>query len=62
MRADGSEQKRLTNFWGYDGGPFFTQDGKKILWRRFDEKGLIADVWTMNPDGPIRSRSRRSDR
>ena len=36
---------------GYDGGPFFTQDGKKIVWRRFDEQGLIADVWTMNPDG-----------
>jgi Tol biopolymer transport system component len=51
MRADGSDQKRLTNVWGYDGGPFFTQDGKKILWRRFDEQGLIADVWTMNPDG-----------
>src|SRR5438034_3656060 len=28
MRADGSDQKRLTNVWGYDGGPFFTQDGK----------------------------------
>jgi len=51
MRADGSDQKRLTNVWGYDGGPFFTQDGKKILWRRFDEMGLIADVWMMNPDG-----------
>ena len=51
MRADGSEQKRLTNVWGYDGGPFFTPDGKKIVWRRFDEQGLIADVWTMNPDG-----------
>src|SRR5262250_3247322 len=51
MRADGTDQKRLTNVWGYDGGPFFTQDGKKILWRRFDEQGLIADVWTMNPDG-----------
>jgi Tol biopolymer transport system component len=51
MRADGSGQKRLTNAWGYDGGPFFTQDGKKIIWRRFDEQGLIADVWTMNPDG-----------
>src|SRR5262245_10044196 len=51
MRADGSDQKRLTNVLGYDGGPFFTQDGKKILWRRFDEQGLIADVWTMNPDG-----------
>src|SRR6266511_4417420 len=51
MRADGSEQKRLTNVFGYDGGPFFTQDGKKIVWRRFDEQGLIADVWTMNLDG-----------
>src|SRR3954470_2380600 len=51
MKADGSGQKRLTNVFGYDGGPFFTQDGKKIVWRRFDEQGLIADVWTMNPDG-----------
>ena len=51
MKADGSGQKRLTSVPGYDGGPFFTQDGKKIVWRRFDEKGLIADVWTMNPDG-----------
>jgi Tol biopolymer transport system component len=51
MRADGSEQKRLTTTFGYDGGPFFTQDGKKIVWRRFDEQGLIADIWTMNMDG-----------
>jgi Tol biopolymer transport system component len=51
MRADGSDQKRLTTVAGYDGGPFFTQDGKRIVWRRFDESGLIADVWTMNPDG-----------
>jgi len=51
MKADGSDQRRLTTTPGYDGGPFFTPDGKKILWRRFDEQGLIADVWTMNPDG-----------
>jgi Tol biopolymer transport system component len=51
MRADGSGQRRLTNVAGYDGGPFFTPDGKRIIWRRFDESGLIADVWTMNPDG-----------
>lgn len=50
MRADGSGQTRLTDVFGYDGGPFFTPDGKKILWRRFDEQGLIADLWTMNPD------------
>ena len=51
MRADGSEQKRLTDVRGYDGGPFFTPDGSRIIWRRFDEQGLIADVWTMRPDG-----------
>ena len=51
MRADGSGQKRLTNVNGYDGGPFFSPDGKRIVWRRFDEQGLIADVWTMNLDG-----------
>jgi Tol biopolymer transport system component len=51
MRADGSGQKRLTTVNGYDGGPFFSPDGKRIVWRRFDEQGLIADVWTMNLDG-----------
>jgi len=51
MRADGSGQKRLTNVPGYDGGPFFTPDGSHIVWRRFDEQGLIADVWTMKLDG-----------
>src|SRR3984893_8403331 len=38
MRADGSEQKRLTQVAGYDGGPFFLHDGSRIVWRRFDEK------------------------
>jgi Tol biopolymer transport system component len=51
MRADGSAQTRLTSAAGYDGGPFFTHDGSRIVWRRFDEQGLIADVWTMKPDG-----------
>jgi Tol biopolymer transport system component len=51
MRIDGSELKRLTDVPGYDGGPFFFQDGSRIVWRRFTEDGLMADVWTMNPDG-----------
>jgi len=51
MRADGSGQKRLTSVPGYDGGPFFSPDGKRIIWRRFDTSGLIANVFTMNPDG-----------
>jgi Tol biopolymer transport system component len=49
--ADGSGPNRLTNVAGYDGGPFFSPDGKRIIWRRFDEAGLIADVRTMNLDG-----------
>jgi Tol biopolymer transport system component len=49
--ADGSGPKRLTTVPGYDGGPFFSPDGKRIIWRRFDEAGLIADVRTMNLDG-----------
>lgn len=51
MRADGSEQKRLTHTPGYDGGPFFTHDGARIVWRRFDETGLNADIYTMRTDG-----------
>ena len=51
MNADGSNVRRLTRTPGYDGGPFFSPDGKRILWRRFTEKGDTADVFTMNLDG-----------
>ena len=51
MDADGSNQKRLTNTPGYDGGPFFSPDGQRIIWRRFDDEGMIADVYTMKIDG-----------
>lgn len=50
MKADGSDQKRLTTDDGYDGGTFFTKDGR-IVWRHFEENGLIANVWTMKADG-----------
>ena len=49
--ADGSNVKRLTNSDGYDGGPFFSADGKQICWRRFDRKGLTAEIFTMSADG-----------
>ena len=49
--ADGSGVRRLTSVPGYDGGPFFSPDSRRIIWRRFDEAGLIADIWTMNLDG-----------
>jgi Tol biopolymer transport system component len=51
MDADGGNQKRLTDWPGYDGGPFFTPDGERILWRHFTEDGLMADVYTMKLDG-----------
>lgn len=51
MDADGSNQRRLTSTPGYDGGPFFSADGERIIWRRFEEGGLIADVYSMNLDG-----------
>ena len=51
MNADGTNKKRLTTSPGYDGGPFFSPDGKRIIWRRFTTNGQAADVYTMNIDG-----------
>ena len=51
MDADGSNVRRLTNKAGYDGGPFFSPDGQRIIWRHFAESGVQADVWTMKLDG-----------
>lgn len=51
MNADGSGVKQLTHSPGYDGGPFFSPDGKRIVWRRFSEDGMTAEVFTMNTDG-----------
>ncbi len=51
MNADGTGVRRLTSTPGYDGGPFFSPDGQRIIWRRFDEAGLKADVYTMKLDG-----------
>jgi Tol biopolymer transport system component len=51
MNADGSNPRRLTNTPGYDGGPFFTPNGQRIVWRRFNEKGDTADIYTMKLDG-----------
>lgn len=51
MDADGSNVKRLTNYDGYDGGPFFSPDGERVIWRRFTPDGHQADVFTMKLDG-----------
>ncbi|HSH95830.1 MAG TPA: M28 family peptidase, partial [Roseimicrobium sp.] len=51
MNADGSNPRRLTSQPGYDGGPFFSPDGQRILWRHFNEQGTIADIYSMKLDG-----------
>jgi len=56
MDAEGSNPRRLTDWPGYDGGPFFSPDGARILWRHFNEEGTLADVYTMKIDGSDRRR------
>jgi Tol biopolymer transport system component len=56
MNADGSNVRRLTDAAGYDGGPFFSPDGQRIVWRHFEENGVIADIWTMKTDGADKRR------
>jgi Tol biopolymer transport system component len=56
MNADGSKVRRLTDAPGYDGGPFFSPDGERIIWRHFEENGMIADIWTMKTDGSDKRR------
>ncbi len=51
MDSDGSSVRRLTREKGYDGGPFFSPDGRKICWRRFSPDGATAEIHTMNADG-----------
>ncbi|MBK28759.1 MAG: peptidase M28 [Verrucomicrobiales bacterium] len=51
MKADGSGQTRLTRSPGYDGGPFFSPDGQRIVWRRFNKAGSVAEIHTMKLDG-----------
>ena len=51
MNADGSGQMRLTQTPGYDGGPFFSPDGQRIVWRRFNKAGAVAEIHTMKIDG-----------
>jgi TolB protein len=59
MRGDGSDVRRLTDRVGYDGGPFFSADGRKIVFRagypKTDEE--IADYRRLLAQGLIRPSS-----
>ena len=56
MHADGSNQRRLTNWPGYDGGPFFAAENDRVIWRHFEEDGVTADIYTMKLDGTEKRR------
>ena len=49
MDADGNNQKRITDVAGYNIAPFFTPDGKKIIFRTHREYNY--DIYIMNRDG-----------
>jgi Tol biopolymer transport system component len=51
MNADGTNVRQVTDVFGYDGGPFFSPDGKRLCWRRFSEDGATAEIYSANIDG-----------
>ncbi len=51
MDAQGGSVRRLTDTVGYDGGPFFSPDGKRIVFRRFSEDHARAEIFSMARDG-----------
>lgn len=49
MKSDGKgKAERLTSHYGYDGGPFFSSDGRLLTWRRFSPDGLSAEIMIMD--------------
>jgi len=53
MNIDGTQQRRLTNELGYDGGPWHSQDGQWIVWRASrpktpDEIAKYKDLFSKN--------------
>ena len=59
MNVDGSNVRRLTYTVGYDGGPFFSPDGKHIVYRAFhprnpEELTKWNTLWTNQAVSPVR--------
>jgi TolB protein len=59
MNLDGSGKKQLTNSYGYDGGPVFSRDGKKIAWRAghpetADARKKYADLLNEDLTSPMK--------
>ena len=51
MNADGSDVRQLTNEPGYDGGPFFSPDGRWITYRTDRIKKDELHIHVMRADG-----------
>lgn len=51
MDSSGRDVRRLTDTPGYDGGPFFSPDGSRIVFRRFAPDGMTAEIHTIRADG-----------
>jgi Tol biopolymer transport system component len=51
LDVSSGETRRLTRSPGYDGGPFFSPDGSRIVWRHFSEDGARAEIHSIGVDG-----------
>ncbi|OAI46357.1 biopolymer transporter Tol [Planctomycetaceae bacterium SCGC AG-212-F19] len=52
MDADGKNVRKLTNAPGcYNGGPFFSPDGKKVIFRSDRKKKEYLQIYVINADG-----------
>ena len=51
MDAVGTNQRRLTDWPGYDGGPVLYPRWTTLVWRHFTPDGSKSDIYTMQLDG-----------
>jgi len=61
MKAD-APSRSVSRMCGATTAAFLHARRKRIVWRRFDASGLIADVWIMNIDGTDAKQITDSDR
>ena len=51
MNADGTSPRRLTHTPGRDAHPFFSRDGKRIVFQSPRANGVDTNIYVMNSDG-----------
>ncbi len=59
MNTDGSDKKQITKSQGYDGGPVFSRDGSKMVWRAYhpdtaEKKTTYLDLLKDNLTTPMK--------